>query len=452
MTMIAIFTLAAAAALASPAMAADAAPETAAAEVMVDPAPLPAAPVIQNTGEPSRFSPPPANTAAAKVAAADTPVDSAGKLKLGGAVRGRYDLRFNDANGAGQRKTSSHLSFDTVILSADYDSSKFFASAQYRFYGGSFLYGKASGYQNYPGEISFPVYAYAGVKLDAKNKVAFGLQAVPFDDQFFGSSFLNSLGFVYGMEETYNVGATFAHSGKRLSFAGGFFPAPAPAAFGISADSSRYSVNIVKGDIGLANGSSNAERNMAIGNVHYKLVSTPNSSLTVAASAWISQIHNFDTRQDGARHSFALSLKATQGPWHAAARVARQDIWARNPGNREVVSVGDYDGAYNIAAHGTLVFGEVGRSIDTGKLPVKLDLYANYARFLKDAAGFKDTTRVNVGAYWTDKAHQRIRVWTEALIGQNDPNIGAGQFSQGAAMGGDNRTKVSFLCIFGYYF
>jgi len=46
---------------------------------------------------------------------------------------------------------------------------------------------------------------------------------------------------------------------------------------------------------------------------------------------------------------------------------------------------------------------------------------------------------------------QRIKNWTEMLVGRNDPSIGAGQFGSGAAQGGDDRWTASLLMMFGYY-
>jgi hypothetical protein len=373
-------------------------------------------------------------------------------LKLGGAIRGRYDLRFNSAAADGSRRTSSNLSFDTLILKADYDSPTFFGAAQYRFYGGSFLYGKASGYHNYPGEVSFPVYAYAGARLSKHDKVTVGIQPVPSDDQFWGSAFLNSMGFVMGLEEVYNAGIKYAHEDDAYTIEAGFFPMTAPNAFGISDDAARYSINIVKGNRSDPLATRNAERNMLIGRAQYRLASSDKGELLLSGSAWLSTVHNFDTDRDGWRRAFAVSLKATQGPWHAKLLAARQDMSLRNPGGEDVVTVGDYDAPFNIAADGTLLFGEVGRKIETGSFPFALQVFANYAYLAKARSDFKDTQRLNLGAYWTDKATGRFRIWSELLVGRNDPYVGAGQYGTGAAQGGDGRTKVSFLTIFGYYF
>lgn len=374
------------------------------------------------------------------------------KLDLGVVVRGRADVRFNDVGSAGQRRTSNHLSFDTVALTADYDSPTFFGAAQYRFYGASFIYGKNGGYEGYPGEVQFLMYAYAGAKLSKQDSVTVGIQPVPFDDRYWGGSILDDLGFVYGMEEVYNAGIKYKRQTSDLRVELGFFPGSGPAVMGISGDGARYSANIAKADSYVPDGSRNDERNMVIGNVQYALINQANLTLKATASGWVSTIHNFDTGKDGSKHLFAFSLTGSRGPWSAKALVSRQDIDPRNPGRNDIITVSGFDASYNIAAKGTYAFGEIGRTVDTGSLPFNLFVYANYGRFMKDQAGFKDSERFDLGAVWTAKDNGRIKVFSELLLGRNDPYVGAGQYVSGAAQGGDNRTKVAFMMIFGYYF
>lgn len=374
-------------------------------------------------------------------------------LKLGLAIRGRYDLRFNDRSKAGRNRTSNHLSFDTAIVTADYDSAVLFGSAQYRFYGGSFIYGKESGYKNYPGEISFPLYGYLGAKINKTSQVTFGLAPVPFDDRWWGASFLNSIGFVYGMEEVYNLGAVLGHKTDKWSFDLGFFPTTAPNAMGRSADSARYSVNMTGHGTVLPNGSDNDERYMTVGRARYQISSGTKTNLAVTGSFWLSTIHNYSTRRNGQRRAFALSLRYKTGPWRFKLMGVRQDMDLRNPGSNDIVTVGDYDSVYNIASRATIGFIEGARTIDTGKFPVKLDLFVNYANVWKDSSHHApNTQRLSLGAFWTDKATNRFRVWSEFYLGRNDPNVGAGQFTNGAGQGGDNKYKSAFLVIFGYYF
>ncbi|WP_025884579.1 hypothetical protein [Asaia prunellae] len=254
------------------------------------------------------------------------------------------------------------------------------------------------------------------------------------------------------MEEVYNVGVSLEHKTNRWSFDLGFFPTTAPNAVGRSADSARYSVNISGHGASLPNGSNNDERYMTVGRIGYQLQPGKERNLTLTGSFWFSTIHNYSTHEDGQRRAFALSLKRNSGAWRFKLMGVRQDMDLRNPGMNDIVTVGDYDSPYNIATHATILFVEGARTIDTGKFPLKLDLFANYANVWKDVSYHApNTQRLSLGAFWSDKATNRFRVWSEFYLSRNDPYIGAGQYTNGAAGGGDNRYKSSFLIIFGYY-
>ena len=60
--------------------------------------------------------------------------DGDGTLKIGGALRARYDYTFDNPQNV------SKLSLDTFRLDVNYDSPGLYGSAQYRFYGGAYPY------------------------------------------------------------------------------------------------------------------------------------------------------------------------------------------------------------------------------------------------------------------------------------------------------------------------
>lgn len=408
----------------------------------------------QLTGEPevSEDIAPSAPVTAPESAAAETSAAEQARLKLTVGIRARFDVRFDDARLSGDPYTSTHLSFDTLILTLNYDSPTLFGAAEYRFYGGNFIYSRANGFDGYPGEVSFPSFAYAGVKLTPQDKVTVGFQSVPFDERYWGSSWYNTLGFVYGLEEVYNVGISASHSDGPLDLTAGYFPTTGPAGFGISRDSARYSVNIVRADPYVPDATDNTERDMFVGRIRYRLATSEEGALMLAGSAWASRVRNYDTDRDGSRRAYAVSLRDTRRPLQLRLLAARQAINPRNLGRDDLIAVGDYDSSYNIAARSTMLLGEVSRNVDTGAFPFTVNLYGSYTHMLKDDAGFADTQRINLGAYWNDKASQRIKIWSEFLIGRNDPYVGAGQFVSGAAQGGDDRWKTSFLIMAGYFF
>lgn len=368
---------------------------------------------------------------------------------LGGVLRGRWDVRFNDAHGDGTRRTSNHLSFDTLILKADYDGKDYFASAQYRFYGGSVLYSRAGGYRNYPGEVSFPLQAYAGRRLANGDRIAVGLQPVVLDEQYWGAQVLGSIGFVVGLEEVYAPGITYRHDGRGYRLAAGYYPTSTPDGKGISRDGARYSTAFVQGDSYVPNGTSTSERDLVAATLDWDLYKRDDITVSAAVSGLYSRLQDERgmPQGDGERRALAASVKAGNGTWRGKLLVARQDISLPAARDTHVITVGGFDASYNIATKGTVVFAEVGRPLTVGTQP--FDLYASLSRFIKDEADFKDSQRLTLGAAWS---HGRLRVSSELLVGRNDPFVGAGQYMGGAAEGGDDRYKASLFTVIGYRF
>ncbi len=73
--------------------------------------------------------------------------------------------------------------------------------------------------------------------------------------------------------------------------------------------------------------------------------------------------------------------------------------------------------------------------------------YLNYSVFTKDKSGFKDSQRVIAGAHFSAGP---LYIYTEMRWGRNDPYTG--DYTNGAAAGGDDRWKKVFYANIGYYF
>lgn len=399
--------------------------------------------------------PAPAASAPAPAAKPAKPplISKDGEFSFGGAIRARWDTLFDDAKTDGRRTTSNHVSFDTLQLKLDYDSSTLFGSAQWRVYGGSFIYGKKAGYDGYPGEVQFPMWAYAGYKLTEKDSVTAGLNQTPFGlTPYYGASFFQSLGFTMGLEEVYNAGVKYSHAGDRLSWDVGVYPTAAPDAIGISRDSARYSTNMVKADAYVPNGSDNHERNMIVGRAEYAFLKTGASSVSAGVSGWWSQVRNLDTDRDGRKLLGAVHVAATHHNWGFKGIYVRQDIEAKNPGRDDFITVGGFDGSYNLATHGDFFFGEISYKIPNDIGPFKVMPYLDYSAFVKDKDAFKTSQRYILGAEWTYTKDSRLVIYSEIILGKNDPSVGDGQFSSGLAQGGDNDWKETFNVNIGFYF
>lgn len=376
-----------------------------------------------------------------------------GKFTFGGAIRARYDWRFNDTSLGGTPKASEHLDFDMLSLKAAYDSDTIFGAAQYRFYGGSSIYGPRNGYNGHPGEVSFPMWAYLGYKLTPLDSITVGLNQTPFGlTPYYGTSFIETLGFAMGLEEVYNFGVKYSHVQPDLNYQVGFYPGANPNAIGRSVDSARYSTNIVRADSYTPFGSNNAEQNMFIGRAEYFVVKNDVSSLAFGASIWHSDIYNFDTRQTGTKQLEGLHVLGTYGAWGFKGIYVRQDIDAKNPIRNDLITVGGFDFSYNMATRGNFVSGEVTYKVADPIGPFTVVPYAGYSAYFKDKAGLQTSERYILGGAWTLTADPNLVIYTEGVFGRNDPYVGAGQFSSGLAQGGDIKWKTRFIMNIGYYF
>ncbi|MEH3118215.1 MAG: hypothetical protein PGN25_11675 [Methylorubrum populi] len=393
---------------------------------------------------------------ASPAAPAPPPIAADGKWTFGGAIRARVDANFNSTNArTGAPDTRSYFGFDTLILKAAYDSSTIFGAAQYRFYGGAYPYTREAGYKSKFGEFNFLQFAYIGVKLTPTDSLSVGLQQVSFGlVPYFSTTFYETIGFVMGIEEVYNAGFKFSHVDKDYNYQIAYFPADGGNYFGISRDSARYSSNIVKADSYVAGGSNNAEQQMLVGRGEYTFYREADVTATIGASIWHSSVYNYNTAQFGTTQKEAIHFVGTYGPWTFRALGARIDIDPKNPGGRNsLITIGGYDGSYNVAAKGFFFSGDLAYKFTPGIGPFsEIVPYVNYSAYYKDKVDYKDSERYIVGSAWTLRDISSVYVYTEIRFGRNDPYTGSGQYTQGLGAGGDNRYKTSFHMNIGYYF
>lgn len=379
-----------------------------------------------------------------------------GKWTFGGAVIPfTTSINFNDADSSGKRATKTYAAFGSLSLIASYDSSTFFGGARYRFYGGTFPYTPNFGYSGYFGEMNFAQYAYAGLKISPSDTLTAGLLQVPFGLMpYFSSSFIETLGNTMGLEDVYNVGFKYQHTGSNYNFQLAYLPIDGGAYQGISENAARYSPNIIRSDPYVVGGTNNTERNMFIARAEYTLFKNDVMSAAVGGSLWFSSIYNYDTERYGTKKQAAVHFVGTYTDWTLMAIAARMDIDPQNPnGKNDTISLGYFDGSYNMATHGFFLSSELSYKYKpTGTFFSEIQPYFNYATFLKDQDGFYDSTRAVAGVAWTMRDLKNVYVYTEFRFGKNDPYTGAFQRTQGLGSGGDNEWKSSGSLILMWYF
>lgn len=366
--------------------------------------------------------------------------DTEGQLKIGGALRARYDYTFDYAQNVNK------ISFDTFRIDVNYDSPTLFGSAQYRFYGGAYPYDGTT-----VGSINFPAFAWLGYKVSDTTRIIAGLNQMPFGLLPYASNtFYQTLINIVGLEDVHNPGAKYMYKSGPLDLQLAYYPTDGGNWVGHSKDSARYSVNVVEADSYVTGGSNNRERNIMVGRLAYAFQHSENASSELGFSALRSTMHNNDTDDSGHRNAFALHYGGKFGALGIMAEAGRQSMSPRNPstvGNSSV-TFGAFDGSFNVAAKGDFYSTEVSYLLPGGLGPVnQVTPYLNYSAFTKDEAGFKNSERVIAGAHFNAGP---LFIYTEMRWGKNDPYTGS--YVNGAAAGGDDTWKKVFYANIGYYF
>ena len=360
-------------------------------------------------------------------------------LDLGGAIRARWDY---DPD-----RDIQKFDFDTAFLTAKYNSDTWIGAAKYRFYGRAYPYQ----YTNNIGDVAFAETAWVGYKFNPNQQIQVGLNQVPFGLQpYFGSTFYETLGNVIGLEDLEEVGAKYIQQIGDWNVQAGYYLRPAWQGKGTSKGDT-YSSVVSEADSYVADGSNNQERNTVVLRVAKALEIGPWKS-EIGLSGLTSELKNNDTGNDGRRNAVAVHYLGKNGPWGVQLQAARQQMSPRNPGTSELVTLGGYDGTYNVASRGNLYVADVSYDVGGKYLFDQISgvkLYANYSAFDKTADNFKTSQRMIFG---TSFSFSKLWIATEWLYGKNDPYIGGSSYTQSLGAGGSNQWENQLYTNIGYYF
>jgi hypothetical protein len=201
----------------------------------------------------------------------------------------------------------------------------------------------------------------------------------------------------------------------------------------------------------VGDGSDNQERNTVVLRVAKALDLGPWKS-EVGISGLTSTLENKDTDNDGRRNAVAVHYLGKNGPWGVQLQAARQQMSPRNAGTDELVTLGGYDGTFNVASRGNLYVADLSYDVGGKYLFDQISgvkLYANYSAFDKDASEFKTSQRMILG---TSFSFSKLWIATEWLYGKNDPYIGGSSYTQSLGAGGSNQWENQLYMNIGYYF
>lgn len=360
-------------------------------------------------------------------------------LDLGGAVRARWDY---DPD-----RDIQTFNFDTAILSAKYSSETWIGAAKYRFYGGAYPYR----YTDKVGDIAFAESAWIGYRFNPEQQVQVGLNQIPFGLQpYFGSTFFETLGNVVGLEDIEQVGAKYIQQSGDWNLQAGYYLRPAWQGKGTS-NGRTYSSVVSSADSYVADGSDNRERDTLVLRVA-RAVQLGGWASEVGVSGLTSTLKNNDTHSDGRRNAMAVHYLGKNGPWGLQLQAARQQMSPRNPGTDELVTLGGYDGTFNVASRGNLYVADLSYDVGGKYLLDQISgvkLYANYSAFDKSASAYKTSQRMILGSSFS---LSKLWIATEWLFGKNDPYIGGSSYAQSLGPGGSNQWENQVYVNIGYYF
>lgn len=376
-----------------------------------------------------------AATLAAHVASAAQIND---RLQLGGALRARVD---SDA-----RRDIQEAGIDTLMLSGAYDDGRWSAAARYRFYGEAYPYH----YVRF-GKLRFAEYAWVGWRPDQDQQWRFGLHRVPFGLQpLYSSSFLGTLGNVIGLEDLSLLGVSYERQHGAWNLQAGHYARPAWRGHGTS-HGTTYSVVVTPADASLDGGSRNEERNTTVVRVARALDGDEWTG-EAGLSLYRGELRNADTGRSGPRHAYAIHAQAQRGPWSAKLQFGRQQMRPRNPDGSDIVTIGAYDGTFNLAARGNLSVADIAYDVPEsvlGGIVDSLKPFLSYSRFDKSSRGFRSTERLLAGM----STHLGpIYLALEWQLGRNDPYLGGSSYAQSLARGGSDRWTRQLYLNVGYYF
>jgi hypothetical protein len=215
---------------------------------------------------------------------------------------------------------------------------------------------------------------------------------------------------------------------------------------GESDDSARYSFDVAR-DAGAAN----EEKNLFNLRLAYNYTYNTEAKAEWVLSLQYGQIHNVDTNQNGDHYAFALHMDAYYQAWNLKLGAMRYEYHLKNPAGQDddVVIIGAFDFAYEVAAKASLYEASLGYTFPLGSSKSVMP-YVEYGIMVKDKSSWANSQFLSLGAVWN---FGRIYIYSDYYIAQNQPYIGPDTFFKGLSSGSGNSDWHSRVNLtFSYFF
>lgn len=362
------------------------------------------------------------------------------QVKIGGAVRFNYNY---SSWKEGQKKRGGDFGFDVFRINAKAKYKGIKLNAEYRMYADDFGAGMLK-------------QGWFGYDFDAKNSIQIGLTQVPFGITAYNShSFFFSMAYYVGLEDDYDMGVKYIHTGEHWDYALAFFKNAEELRFGSNSDvsDSRYSYDVSSIDLD-GNGAMNLrnkEVNQFNGQVVYKF-GTEKTKHKIGASLEYGGLYNLDTEKTGNHSAYALHYEMKSGAFDLKAQYAAYVYNPSQPtGERDdVVAMTAFGYPYLTAAKASIYTLGIGYSVPVEWGPISSLLFYNDFSYMdKHKESFSDSYMNVTGVMVTAG---NIYTYIDYALGKNQPWLGS-VWTKALAAGTENAKWHSrFNINIGYYF
>ncbi|MFP4089181.1 MAG: hypothetical protein ACLFUB_14785 [Cyclobacteriaceae bacterium] len=347
---------------------------------------------------------------------------------VGGAVRFNYFSNSWESQQDNRNKLGD-MTFDLFRINVSGEMEGVILNAEYRFYSDAF--GGA-----------MPHSAWAGYNFNERNMLQLGLHQVPFGNQTYNSdNWFFNITYYLGLEDDYDLGVKYIHSGKKLSYALAFYKnSELPAS-----DFGRYSYDFV-GDY--------EESNQLNGKVTYFL----GGHTQVGVSVQRGQIYNRFTEAFGSHTAMALHMRGDYDRLGVklqfvtlGADIPQDNALADDEAaGDDIITMGAYGAPYNVAYSGQVYTASLSYQVPVSWGPIsRLVFYDNYSYYDKTNEAYADTHMNVLGMMLTAGP---VYTYIDLASGLNQPWLGP-NYENGLAEGQDSAAWHSrFNINFGYYF
>lgn len=347
---------------------------------------------------------------------------------IGGAVRFNYFVKSWEGE-QDNRNKGGDMAFDLFRVNVTGELGGIILKAEYRFYSDAF-------------GGPMPHSAWAGYNFDESNQLQLGLHQVPFGNQTYNSdNWFFNVTYYLGLEDDYDLGAKYVHSGKKWGYAIAFYKnSELPAS-----DYGRYSYDFV-GEY--------EETNQFNGKLMYYL--TDDTRLGISGQ-W-GQIYNSLTDGLGSHHAVALHMRGDYNQVGVKLQAIAlgadipkdEQLSVGEEEGEDIITMGAYGAPYNVAYQGQVYTASLSYQVPVDWGPIsRLVFYDNYSYYDKSAENYADTqmnvlgTMINAGPIYT---------YIDFASGINHPWLGPDYADALAEGSEDAEWHTRFNINVGYYF